>query len=192
MFLNTEAKDINKSYSRMVLCQWICSWADTQEDMQITTTQDRLAEEPRLAKNWACTLTSTKKTLCSAKYFKQKWKLLPHYATESVKYMYSNKILYIFVTFFCWISNQMKYEWNQIRNPTENSSQVNSLNKYKLKTESSGRSLRRQDWEWGLKSGQFCGAVGVMRAHGNHSHIISPLSKLSLLLPIRRDYRDFL
>lgn len=93
----------------------------------------------------------------SAKDVKQKWKVLPHYATESLKYIYSNKIIYI-ERFFCWISHQIKYIWNQIWSPTDNSFQVNSFNKYELRTvsapdgfqwqESSKTRLRMRGQEW--------------------------------------------
>lgn len=126
----------------------------------------------------------------SARDFKQKWKVLPHYATESLKYIYSNKIVYIYIHNIFSAEFQIKSNILEIKYKVPPKidlrlihSTSTSWKQSKHPTDSSGKSPRRQDWEWGVRSDQLCAAGGVICTHRNLlSHLfLSHFSNFSLL-----------
>ena len=125
---------------------------------------------PQISKKLSMYTSLHKENPHSAKDFKQKWKVLPHYATESLKYIYSNKIIYIYNIFsaeFHIKSNifEIKYEVPPKIVPRLIHSTSTSWEQSKHLVDSSGKSPRRQDWEWGARSDQLCAAGGVICTH---------------------------
>ena len=147
-------------------------------------------QRPHISKKLSMYPSLHKENPHSARDFKQKWKVLPHYATESLKYIYSNKILYIYIHNIFSAEFQIKSNILEIKYEVPPKidlrlilSTSTSWKQSKHPKDSSGKSPRRRDWEWGVRSDQLCAAGGVICTHRNFlSHLfLSHFSNFSLL-----------
>ena len=126
-------------------------------------------QDPRLAKNWACTPTSTKKTHIQPKILNRSERYF-HIMLQSHWNTYILTKLYIYNIFsaeFHTKSNifEIKYEVPPKIVPRLIHSTSTSWEQSKHPTDSSGKSPRRQDWEWRVRSDQLCAAGGVICTH---------------------------